>query len=497
MDLEKVASELAQKAVAVRNSDTRLAPGEYPVWAYEFRKLAEEHYAELGLTKEAAGEDYNPYSLYDQAAQGSEVMSNPLVRNSLVTGGLGAGVGALGSLASNLLSKKKKKRYLSDALSAGLMGGLAGGAGGAGYTALTDPNATNDLLGLASAALGGPKLPRADRNSALAGERANIENKAMKALNPALREAQFYGNLGAAGAGLYKPVGALSKGLATGQFTTKADTSKMLSHAEQQLNAFRDSLAESNKKGVPTGNRQKIFNEVLRQHNLADASGVIKINDPTHLTKAMPDLGNINQRKDSSGARISKAVDTDTLFKNLMGTGGATSGPGVLQSFSNPELAKRRLESASKGSALSAAEAADFINKGYPKKMTLPPLQKNITPLTSANSKTYFDGKGVARALTPSFRGSAGATALGLASNFGLPYLNENPEARTENAISFVDNLRRNLATAKAPEIGGNREKILGSLDNLRNNMGGELTSTELRNLFDKIEEIVPQRSQK
>jgi hypothetical protein len=289
----------------------------------------------------------------------------------------------------------------------------------------------------------------------------------------------------------------LSKGLATGQFTTKADTSKMLSHAEQQLNAFRDSLAENNKKGRPIGNRQTIFNEVLRQHNLVDTSGAIKIKDPTHLTKAMLDLGNINQRKDSSGARISKTIDTDTLFKNLMGTGGATSGPGVLQSFSNPELAARRLSSASKGSALSAAEAADFINKGYPNKMKLPPLQKNITPLRSANSQTYYDGKGVLKAIRPSFRGSAGAAALGLASNFGLPYLNENAEARTENTRSFVDNLRRNLATAKSPEIGGNREKILGSLDDLRNNMGDELTSTELRNLFDKLEEIVPQRSQK
>ena len=526
MDLEKVASELAQKAVAVRNSDIRLAPGEYPVWAYEFRKLAEEHYAELGLTKEAAGESYNPYSLYDQAAQGNEVMSNPLVRNSLVTGGLGAGVGALGSLASNLFSKKKKKRYLSDALSAGLMGGLAGGAGGAGYTALTDNKATNDLLGQASKLLGGGAPPPANRNLALAGERAAIENKAMAALNPALSEARFYGNLGATGVGLAKPVAALSKGLATGQLTTKADTSKMLIHAEQQFNAFRDSLAESSKKGVPKGNRQIIFDDFLHQHNLMPDrnSGVIKVRDPSHLTAAMQDLKNLNLRTEAPplapvppgviGNRLTKAIDTDTLLKNLMGTGGATSGPGVLQSFSNPELAARRLESASKGSALSAGEAADFINKGYPKPSpkfpSIPelyrrlrrippsgpsPIPPNIPP--SANSKTYYDGKGVLKAIRPSAKGSATSLGLAAISNYGLPWLNEHPEARSENAKSFVENLRSNLATAKAEEIGGNREKILGALDNLRNNMGDTLTTTELRDVFEKIEEIVPQKEQK
>ena len=41
MELEKIATELAQKAVAARHSDTRLKPGEYPEWAYEFRKLAQ------------------------------------------------------------------------------------------------------------------------------------------------------------------------------------------------------------------------------------------------------------------------------------------------------------------------------------------------------------------------------------------------------------------------------------------------------------------------
>jgi hypothetical protein len=238
------------------------------------------------------------------------------------------------------------------------------------------------------------------------------------------------------------------------------------------------------------------MNDFLEQHNLADSSGVIKVKDPRHLTAAMQDLVTLNQRlAPGTGARISKSIDTDTLLKNLMGTGGATSGPGVLQSFSNPELAARRLSSASKGSALSAAEAADFINKGYAKPSPSLVSLSNSPP--SAKSKTYYDGKGTLKAIRPSFRGSAGAAGLGLASNFGLPYLNENAEARTENTRSFVDNLRRNLATAKSPEIGGNREKILGSLDDLRNNMGDELTSTELRNLFDKLEEIVPQRSQK
>ena len=296
----------------------------------------------------------------------------------------------------------------------------------------------------------------------------------------------------------------------------------MLSHAEQQLNAFRDSLAESNKKGMPKGNRQIIFNDFLHQHNLIPDrnSGVIQVRDPSHLTAALQDLKNLNLRTEApplapvppgvTGNRLTKAIDTDALLKNLMGTGGATSGPGVVQSFSNPELAARRLESASKGSALSAGEAANFINQGYPKPspkfLSIPELYRRLrrippsgpSPIPpSANSKTYYDGKGVARALTPSFRGSAVATAMGLASNFGLPLLNENAEARTEGAKSFIDNLRSNLATAKSPEIGGNREKILDSLDNLRNNLGKNLTNTEVRDLFDRLQEIVPQQEQK
>ena len=53
MELEKIATELAQKAVAVRHSDNRLKPGEYPEWAAEFRKLAQEHYADLAMIKQA------------------------------------------------------------------------------------------------------------------------------------------------------------------------------------------------------------------------------------------------------------------------------------------------------------------------------------------------------------------------------------------------------------------------------------------------------------
>jgi hypothetical protein len=514
MDLEKVASELAQKAVAVRNSDTRLAPGEYPAWASEFKKLAEEHYAELGLAKEAAGEDYNPYSRYDQAVQGNEVLSNPLVRNALVTGGLGAGVGALGSLASNLLSKKRKKRYLSDALSAGLMGGLAGGVGGAGYTALTDNKATNDLVGQVSKALGGTKPPPANRNAALEGERAAIEDKTMGQLNPALAKAQTFGNMAAAGVGLKKPVTALGKGLATGQFTTTADTAKMLSHAEQQLNAFRDSLADSSKKGLPTGNRQAIFNDFLKEHNLVDTNGVIKVKDPRHLSAALQDLKNLNSRTEApptpippaapsaSGRRLSKPIDTNTLLHNIMGTNASptsatlTTGasPGVLQSFSNPELAARRLNAMTRGGALSAAEAANFINQGYAKPSPALVSLSNNPP--GAKSYRFYDGKGLARAALPSVKGSVGAAGLALASNYGLPYLNNNPEARTENTQSFLDKLRQDMATAKSPEIAGSREQILKSLDELRSGLGSDLERTDVRDLFDKLNDIVPQRSQ-
>jgi hypothetical protein len=513
MDLEKVASELAQKAVAVRNSDTRLAPGEYPAWASEFKKLAEEHYAELGLAKEAAGEDYNPYSRYDQAVQGNELMSNPLVRNALVTGGLGAGAGALGSLASNLFSRKKKKRYLSDALSAGLMGGLAGGAGGAGYTALTDNNATNDLIGQISKALGGTKPPPANRNAALEGERAAIEDKAMNELNPALAKAQIAGNTAAAVTGLKKPVTALGKGLASGQFTTTADTAKMLSHAEQQLNAFRDSIADKSKKGLPTGNRQAIFNDFLKEHNLVDTNGVIKVKDPRHLSAALQDLKNLNSRTEApptpippaapsaSGRRLSKPIDTNTLLHNIMGTNASptsatlTTGasPGVLQSFSNPELAARRLNAMTRGGALSASEAANFINQGY---ANLPSHVSMANTPPGAKSYRFYDRKGLARAALPSVKGSVGAAGLALASNYGLPYLNNNPEARTENTQSFLDKLRQDMATAKSPEIAGNREQILKSLDELRSGVGSDLERTDVRDLFDKLNDIVPQRSQ-
>lgn len=496
MDLEKVASELAQKAVAVRNSDTRLAPGEYPAWASEFKKLAEEHYAELGLAKEAAGEGYNPYSRYDQAVQGNELMSNPLVRNALVTGGLGAGVGALGSLASNLFSKKKKKRYLTDALSSGLVGGLTGGLGGAGYTALTDGKATNDLVNQAARFFGADTTPPATRNEALKGEKAKIEKNTMNELTPEGKSIANYIYGGAAATGASVPAARIASGIYNNEFGTRADTKKLMSHAEQQLNAFRDSLADKTSKGKITGNRQQVFDNFMQGKGLYNpAAGRIVVTDPKQLAQAMSDLGKLNTTLDFNKNPLRGTINTDQMVQQVMGTGGKGSPPGVLQAFSNPELVQRRMERAAGGRALSGTEAGAILNKAYGSAPTKPSAKPTAM---SAKSKTLYDGRAFGKALRPGLR-TGGAAGLAAGGTYMLaPWLNNNTQARAQNTADFLNNLRQNLANSDAPEVAADKEQRLQALDNLIANVGGSLERKDVNRIFDALgSKVVPEKGKK
>lgn len=121
MSVEKIASDLAKKSYISRNLGGVVKAGEYAAWAEEYKDIAQEHYDSLKAEKKAA--------------------IDPLVLNTLIGGGLGAGAGALGSLASELVSGKKNKNRWRDALTYGLIGG-AGGAGlGAAKQLWSDRNA--------------------------------------------------------------------------------------------------------------------------------------------------------------------------------------------------------------------------------------------------------------------------------------------------------------------------------------------------------------------
>jgi hypothetical protein len=121
MSVEKIASELAKKSYISRNLGGVVKAGEYAAWAEEYKDIAQEHYDSLKSEKQAA--------------------IDPLVLNTLIGGGLGAGAGALGSLGSEYLSGKKNKNRWRDALTYGLMGGVGGAGLGAAKQLWFDRNA--------------------------------------------------------------------------------------------------------------------------------------------------------------------------------------------------------------------------------------------------------------------------------------------------------------------------------------------------------------------
>jgi hypothetical protein len=121
MSVEKIASDLAKKSYISRNLGGVVKAGEYAAWAEEYKDIAQEHYDSLKSEKQAA--------------------IDPLVLNTLIGGGLGAGAGALGSLASELVSGKKNKNRWRDALTYGLMGGVGGAGLGAAKQLWSDRNA--------------------------------------------------------------------------------------------------------------------------------------------------------------------------------------------------------------------------------------------------------------------------------------------------------------------------------------------------------------------
>lgn len=118
------------------------------------------------------------------AAKGFSPMSNPL-HAALLGGGLGMGVGALGSLTSS--DKEKRKRWLRNALFGGAMGGI----GGAGFGAVM--NYGNNLRTEQSAreqeALHKPQEPMlTDRASHVAGTVADtVSGKKLPSMEDILK----------------------------------------------------------------------------------------------------------------------------------------------------------------------------------------------------------------------------------------------------------------------------------------------------------------------
>ncbi len=131
MSMSKIAQDLADKALAARSVGGVVKAGEYPEWAAGLKEIAEQHYAKVGINKQAAG-------IMDTV--GSYLSANPTLRNSLIGLGGGAGLGALAGLTSGALSDDEDSSTLSKMLNYGLLGGGLGAAGGAAYGLLTKPN---------------------------------------------------------------------------------------------------------------------------------------------------------------------------------------------------------------------------------------------------------------------------------------------------------------------------------------------------------------------
>jgi hypothetical protein len=499
MELEKIATELAQKAVAVRHSDNRLKPGEYPEWAAEFRKLAQEHYADLAMIKQAEGEapaapapeappppaatgSYNPYNMYDNAVTPGGFMANPIVRNALVTGGLGAGVGALGSLASNLFSRKRKKRYLSDALSAGLLGGLAGGVGGAGYTALTDDKANVDFTNKAMAALGmNVTPPPPPAQPSVKGHMDEVLREGYK-LTPGsknLQSGMFYG--GAAGLAS-KPIIGLGRDLAGGRLTSSADTAKMLSNMNARINDFRQNITDP-------GSR-KLFDRWLDSNKLLNSGNSVEIAHPRQLSKALQGLSELESGKvggklylpidPNTGQPMVGRVDTNSFLNKLLGTGGAAKAPGVIQSFSNQDLATRRLEGIAKGRNLTGGDVSKFLDKAYNPQATNARTPAGSQP--SPTSRTFYDRRALLR-MPGKYSGGLGA--LGIAASYGLPLTQNNTDARGAAMADYLATLRENVSNSAASQA--EKAKQLQAISEIQNRYMGPLEAAQVGQAFGDI----------
>lgn len=474
MELEKIATELAQKAVAARHSDTRLKPGEYPEWAAEFRKLAQEHYAELAMTKQAEepaapAPDYNPYSMYDRAVTPGGLMANPLVRNALVTGGLGAGVGALGSLASNLFSRKRKKRYLSDALSAGLLGGLAGGVGGAGYTALTDSKANNDFTGKLLSALGIDSAAAPPKNPAAAGHEAEVI-AAGKELTPGGANLQK-GLLGTAALGLTaRPAAGFVKDLSSGKLTSQADTAKMLSNINARAGEFRQTLKD------PAA--QKLFDEWMRHNKLLNSGSNVDVMHQRQLANSLRSLSQLESglvggkpfTDPATGKPIQARIDTGSFLKSLIGS---ESAPGIVQSFSNQDLASQRLNRMAKGRNVSGADVARFLDSAYRPQTFGVGTPSGSAPPPRSRTFTNYRG-GLTRGPGKWGLGVAGISALGAGV---MPWMQNNTDARGQAMSDYITNLRSTVSN----------QNELSALSDIQNRYTGPLEASEVRKAFGDL----------
>jgi hypothetical protein len=169
MNLEKVAADLAKKAVASRNFGGVVKAGEYADWATEYKELAQEHYSELKSEKRASGSD-----ILKALSEGYSSL-DPTSRSALAGAGLGVGAGALSGLAGNLFSGNKKKHYLSDMLGYGLLGGGIGAGSGALYSLATGNDALGDLKNLVGYGSKPEHSGGVDAGKALAGTVANAK----------------------------------------------------------------------------------------------------------------------------------------------------------------------------------------------------------------------------------------------------------------------------------------------------------------------------------
>ena len=172
MNLEKVAADLAKKAVASRNFGGVVKAGEYADWAAEYKELAQEHYNELKSEKTASGSD-----ILKALSEGYSSL-DPTSRSALAGAGLGVGAGALSGLAGNLFSGNKKKHYLSDMLGYGLLGGGIGAGSGALYSLATGNDALGDLKNLIGYGSKPEHSGGVDAGKALADGVANAKVKA-------------------------------------------------------------------------------------------------------------------------------------------------------------------------------------------------------------------------------------------------------------------------------------------------------------------------------
>lgn len=496
MELEKIANELACKAVAARNSDSRIQPGQYADWASEFKKLAEEHYVEVGLQKESALSDYNPYAMYDKAVSGKPFMSNELVRNALVTGGLGAGVGALGSLTSNFFSKKKKKNYLSDALSSGVLGGLAGGLGGAGYTTIKNP----DIIPDAIAAFTGKdeRRPKTD-NPSLEDEVRKIDeagNTMPKSKSMAITGA----GLGIASLpSLY----AMGRNLFNSGVQTRGNIPRILENAEVAIARARDSLSTATR---PT------FDKLLSSVGY-DKPGSLRYGTLSLLFKNLNNLSdriftapyteieNVKKEgkptKTYTNHRISVPLnpqEINDVTKRIAGLPvGGDKPSGVLQGFGNEgKIISDRVTSLKNKQPNLGAAIGTELAKGDPstRKGAIPKLISKVTGGGPNKTRAYVSPKGLFTGVIPkSWAAIPTIFGLGVA---GSPALisGENPEARAGALSNMLQNMlsQARASTVLSPDA---KKNTIAFLTNLLGQVTPEISKGEANNILNQVNENV------